>query len=209
VFIASNKEIGLTKESVNLDTLKHPALIERASPVMEEPFLPFKVSSGEDVPGFLPIGDTTLVRQTSSTHGADGYITTEPYEISAMLERMKRKIEARVERFSLSEIMIEPNAKTVVVTYGVTARAARAAYRELKAEGKPISLLILKTLWPVPEKLIRQKTEGVQRVLVVEMNQGQYAREIERLLKDNKVEILGQMDGQLISPSRIKEAANG
>ena len=209
VFLASNKEIGLTKESVNLDILERPAVVNRSSPAPGELFLPFKTLRGEDVPGFLPIGDMLLVRQTSSTHGVDGYITTESDEISAMLERMKRKIEARVERFSFAEAMIEPGAETMLLTYGVTARAARTAYRELKAEGKPISLLILKTLWPVPEKLIRQKTEGVQRVVVVEMNLGQYFREIERLLKDKTVEIFGQMDGRLISPSRIKEVAHG
>lgn len=209
VFLASNKEIGLTKESIDLDGLKWPTMIDRTAPPQDEPFLPFKTLPEKEVPGFLPIGGQVHVRQTSSTHGVEGYITTDPDEIETMNERMKHKIEARVDRFSFAEALIEPGAESMILTYGVTARAARTAYRELKAEGKPISLLILKTLWPVPENLIRQKAEEAKRVVVVEMNLGQYAREVERVFKDKKVEFLGRMDGRLITPSQIKEAANG
>jgi 2-oxoglutarate ferredoxin oxidoreductase subunit alpha len=205
VFLASNKEIALTKESVDLDFLGSPALIDRAGPLEGEPFLPFKILPGKNVPGFLPIGSKIPVRQTSSTHGVDGYITTNPDEIEAMNERMKCKIEADVDRFSFAEAMIEPEASTMILAYGVTARAARAAYKELKSEGKPVSLLILKTLWPVPEGLIRQHAAEVNRVVVVEMNLGQYVREIERTLNDKKVEFFGRMDGQLLKPNQIKE----
>lgn len=209
VFLASNKEIGLTKESANMETFERPALIERAKPSKDEPFLPFKVSAGSEVPDFLPIGDRVLVRQTSSTHGADGYITTDPDEIESMVKRMKNKIESGVDTFSFAEPQIEPDADTLILTYGITARAARAACKGLKSEGKPVSLLTLKTLWPAPENLIRKYAEGVKRVVVVEMNLGQYVREVERVLKDKKVEFLGQMDGRLLKPGQIKEAVHG
>ncbi|MEJ2475641.1 MAG: hypothetical protein P8Y74_17400 [Desulfobacterales bacterium] len=71
--------------------------------------------------------------------------------------------------------------------------------------GRPVSLLILKTLWPVPETLIREKAEHVQRVVVAEMNLGQYVREIQRVLPDKTVDFLGRMDGRLISPQQIME----
>lgn len=192
-----------------METFERPAVIERAKPSKDEPFLPFKVSAGRVVPDFLPIGDEVLVRQTSSTHGADGYITTDPDEIESMVERMKNKIESGVDAFSFADPEIEPDADTLVLTYGITARAARAACKELKSEGKPVSLLTLKTLWPTPENLIRRCAEGAKRVIVVEMNLGQYVREVERILKDEKVEFLGQMDGRLIKPSQIKEAVHG
>ncbi len=67
----------------------------------------------------------------------------------------------------------------------------------------------MKTLWPVPEDLIRKETRKAKRVVVVEMNLGQYVREVERILKDKKVDFLGQMDGRLISPDQIKEAVYG
>ena len=209
VFVASNKEIAQTRESVKLEDLELPGILDRLKPPSGEPYLPFQSLPEKDIPGFLPIGEKTIVRQTSSTHGVNGYITTDSNEIAAMIERMNRKISAKIEQFSFAESYIEPDAKTLILTYGVTARAAKAVYRELKAHGKPISLLILKTLWPVPEKLIRENAVGTKRVLVVEMNMGQYVKEVERVLKDKKIDFLGQMDGRLISPNRIKEVVLG
>ena len=66
--------------------------------------------------------------------------------------------------------------------------------------------LVPKTLWPVPETVIKEAAQGIDRVLVVEMNLGQYVREIERNLPDRRIDFLGQMDGRLITPDQIKEA---
>jgi len=208
VFIASNKEIGLTRESVDLSGLPRPALVERAGPASTEGYLPFRPNE-KGVPYFLPIGGPTLVRQTSSTHGQDGYITTDPLEIGAVVRRLKDKLEKAVGGFSYAETDPAPGAETLVISYGVTARSVRAAARRLRDQGRPVSTLTLKTLWPVPEAVISRAAEGMKRVLVVEMNLGQYVREIERVLKRVKVEFLGQMDGRLISPGAIEEAVRG
>ena len=53
--------------------------------------------------------------------------------------------------------------------------------------------------------LIREKARGVKRVIVPEMNQGQYVREIQRVLPDQRVEFYGRMNGKLFMPSEIKE----
>jgi 2-oxoglutarate ferredoxin oxidoreductase subunit alpha len=86
----------------------------------------------------------------------------------------------------------------------VTARAAKVAANELTKDGHPVSLLILKTLWPVPETLIQNTAQGVKRILVIEMNQGQYVQEIKRVLQNKQIDFLGKMDGSLITPAQIK-----
>lgn len=100
-------------------------------------------------------------------------------------------------------------ADTLIVTYGVTDRAAKAALAQLKAEGRLTSLLILRTLWPVPVDLIRRHACTVRRVVVAEMNLGHYVREIQRVLPGKAVALCGEMNGQLITPDRIKAAAHG
>ena len=77
VFVASNKEIGMTRESIDLPALDIPDVVERCAAPAGQPFFPFHVDKGQQVPDFLPIGGKVLVRQTSSTHGAEGYITTD------------------------------------------------------------------------------------------------------------------------------------
>jgi 2-oxoglutarate ferredoxin oxidoreductase subunit alpha len=210
VFIASNKEIAMTRENLNMDALDVPQIIERISPPAGTPFIPFEAPLGSKTPYFLPIGGDVIVRQTSSTHGADGYITTDPFEIAGFQDRLKTKLTSKVEKFSFYESFVENDADTLLLTYGVTARAARDVYQVCKNSKRPISLLILKTLWPVPESLIKKKAEHVQRVVVVEMNLGQYVREIERILPDKTIDFFGQMDGCLISPNQIaKVLAHG
>jgi 2-oxoglutarate ferredoxin oxidoreductase subunit alpha len=195
----------MTRESVDLDAISRPVLVERAGPEPGRPFFPFEVPEGEKVPHFLAIGDEILVRQTSSTHGADGYITTDCDAIGSNQERLKSKLESAVHRFSFHEAFVTEEADTLLVAYGVTARAAKAVQQALTSEGVPLSLLILKTLWPVPEALIRDQAKRAKRVVVVEMNTGQYVREIARVLPEKQVDFFGQMDGRLISPNQIRE----
>ncbi len=204
VFIASNKEIAMTKESIDLDTVEKPPVIDRIQS-KEEKFLPFAVKEGGMVPEFLPIGGKTLVRQTSSTHGADGYITTDSNIIARFQNRLKNKLEAAIDTFSFHESFIEEDADILIITYGVTGRSAKVVVSEQRKTGNPLSLLILKTLWPVPEKIIRDKAKRAKKIFVFEMNMGQYVYEIERILPDKKVKFFGQMDGRLITPRQIME----
>ena len=206
VFIASNKEIAMTRESVDIDALQIPDIVNRTTPPAGKPFLPFQVSEGQTVCDFLPIGGNVPVRQTSSTHGENGYITTDQAEIARVLLRLKAKLESAVDSFSFYELFAADQSDTLIIAYGVTARAAKSVYEELRGTGKPVRLLILKTLWPAPEDVIRRAAENVKRVVVVEMNLGQYVREIERIVGEKKVDFCGQMDGWLISPEKIREA---
>jgi 2-oxoglutarate ferredoxin oxidoreductase subunit alpha len=206
VFIASNKEIAMTRESLDIDGLEPPEPVARAAPAPGRTFLPFQTADGETVPAFLPLGGQTLVRQTSSTHGPDGYITTDPAEIARMLRRMQSKIDGAADRLAVVDHHPVEGADTLIVAYGITARAAAAAVRELQGRGRPASLLVLKTLWPVPAAAVRRAAAGMKRILVVEMNLGQYVREIERILPGPAVGFCGQMDGRLIAPQTIVEA---
>jgi len=205
VFVASNKEIGMTRESVDMDSWITPPLVERKTAPEQEPYLPFRSHAETGVPPFLPIGGKVLVRQTSSTHGEDGFITIDPALIEADRRRLGDKVTKGLSRFTFFEDLPAEGADTLLITYGVTARAAMAAVRNLQSCGRPVSLMVLKTLWPVPEALIRKKTEGYARIVVVEMNLGQYVREIRRVLGERTVEFFGKMNGDLISPATIEE----
>jgi 2-oxoglutarate ferredoxin oxidoreductase subunit alpha len=204
VFIASNKEIAMTKESVDLDTLEDPGTVYRRTAPPGTDYLPFAAPDDGLVPFFEPIGGNILSRQTSSTHGPNGYITTDPVEIEAAIERLRDKLVNAVDHFTYYEYLAVDESDTLLITYGVTTRAAKAAFGKLKAAGKPFSLLTLKTLWPIPENKIRDIAAKYDRIVVVEMNLGQYTREIERVLPGKKLTFLGQMNGKLLTPAQIE-----
>ena len=210
VIIASNKEIATTNESVDLQAIQKPAIKNRAAYSGRGKYRPFAIPEGRLVPDFLPFGADQIVRCISSTHGPDGYITTDAEEIGACRERMRDKLLTTVEKYSLYEACINERAETLVITYGVTARSARVVFDELHDTDAPISLLVLKTLWPAPEKVIESAAKGVKRVVVVEMNLGAYLYEIQRILRGKQVDFCGRMDGRLLTPQRIREVvANG
>ena len=206
VFLAANKEIAITRETMDLSKLKTPEIRDRKAAEDSERFLPFGVHGDGLVPDFLPIGAKSPVRQTSSTHGPDGYITTDPDVIGQTLDRLMKKLQKSADAFAFYDWRPAIGAETILITYGVTSRAAVDAVEDLHRKNKPVAHLSLKTLWPVPERPIRELCSGYERIVVAEMNLGQYVREIERLLPEKRVSFLGQMNGELISPEQIKEA---
>ena len=58
----------------------------------------------------------------------------------------------------------------------------------------------MQSLWPVPEHAIRDAFAGITRIVVAELNHGQYRREIERLASGIEVVGLHRVDGELIAP---------
>ena len=69
-----------------------------------------------------------------------------------------------------------------------------------------VSALVLQSLWPVPEQAIQAALGGIERVIVVELNMGDYRREIERVAGGRRVVGLNRVDGELISPEQIVAA---
>ncbi len=205
VFLASNKEVSMTHETIDLDRLDPPQIEERRAADANHPFMPFGVNEEQLTPDFLAIGGRCLVRQTSSTHGMDGYITTDPEQIARMQERLDAKLKKSVSAFIYYDEYRVTGADTLVIAYGVTARAAMTAVKKMQHGNAKASLLILKTLWPVPEEFIREKAAPYKRVVMAEMNLGQYVREIQRLLTGKKIDFIGQMNGELIKPGQIQE----
>jgi 2-oxoglutarate ferredoxin oxidoreductase subunit alpha len=205
VFILSNKEIALTKKSVDLEAIQLPKIINRVHAKEGEEFFPFAVDSDDIAPAFLPIGSETLVRQTSSTHGINGYITIDPEEISDINLRLQKKVEKSIDEFLFYDEVTKSKKETLIITYGVSSSSAIEASYISEKNSQYISVLVLKTLWPVCEDLIKKKAEGFKNVLVIEMNQGQYINEIKRVLPDKNVQFLGKMNGELIKPHEILE----
>ena len=80
------------------------------------------------------------------------------------------------------------------------------AVRIAREQGRKVSSLVLQTLFPVPERILRSAMEGARKVVAPEMNMGQYILELERLAPAG-VEVVGvnKMNTTLLSPREILE----
>jgi 2-oxoglutarate ferredoxin oxidoreductase subunit alpha len=206
VFVLTNKEVGTTRESVDLGAIGLPEpAARRAVPDDARIYLPHAFGAPEEVPPFSGFGDARVARFTTSTHDRGALLTTDPETIGEMIDHYRAKIERSADRLARFRTDREEGAETLVVSYGIVSRSAAVAVREARRRGAKISSIVLQTLWPVPESALRRAMAGMKRVIVPEMNLGQYRREIERLAPPG-AEVVGvnKMNTTLLAPGEIR-----
>ena len=105
---------------------------------------------------------------------------------------------------------LQDGAGTLIISYGVSARSMEAAVNHLRDQGEKVSALTVYSLWPIPEKKIKNCLKGIKRIIIPEMNHGQYRHEFERLTND-EIELVGvnKVDTFLITPEEIMAAYHG
>lgn len=207
VFVMTNKEIGVVKETVDFDSIKLPPLIERKKvPPGQKEYLPHYFESPEEVPAIADFGGEYIARYTTSTHDKTAFLTTKPEVIQEMIDHYTAKINGAIDDLTLVKEDYQDGADTLIISYGIISRSAAVAVEQARAQGKKVSSLVLQTIWPVPEKVIKSAMKGVKKVIVPEMNMGQYLIEIERLAPQD-VEVIGvcKMNTTLVSPKEIIE----
>ncbi len=109
--------------------------------------------------------------------------TKEPIWITSVrlgegeLEEHNFKLQKKYEEIAEKEVRFEEisldDADIVMVAYGTSARVARSAMEMARAEGIKAGLLRPITLWPFPEKRLREIADKVDNMLAVEMSLGQ------------------------------------
>jgi 2-oxoglutarate ferredoxin oxidoreductase subunit alpha len=206
VVLLTDKEVGMTTEVVDETALAKLATVERPGVDANAPFAAYELDSAECVPGFAPVGGGIKVTVTGSAHDRRGRLRKVSPEVVEMLVHLQRKIEAHASEMALVRPNLDPEASSLLVSYGITARAAREAVSLLRNDGFPISFLQVQTLFPVPVEALHQAAAGVRTVFVAEENlTGQYRTVLApflmgtRLLGINKV-------GSMISPGEIVRA---
>ncbi len=204
VFVATDKETVLTMSTVEETEFIPTPVCGRATALAASEFIPYRAKAPGLVPDFSPIGGGHIIRFTTSTHDEHGQLTKDPAKVRQLNERLASKVEAHIDELALTRADRQENADTLVISYGVTSRAVDDAVIEARMRGKAISSLVILSLWPIPEMAIKDACRGMRRVIVPELNQGQYRLEVERLVGDG-IEVTGinRVDGELISPAEI------
>jgi 2-oxoglutarate ferredoxin oxidoreductase subunit alpha len=216
VFLVTDKELNLTTNTIEVGAAggvfaRRPpargAADTAAGPGTPQPgFRPYRYDPADTVPALAPIGGDDLVRFTGSTHDERAFLTKEPRTVARLNEHLAAKIERHREEIELIEADLAPGARTLLIAYGVTAGAQREAVRAARVSRRAVSALTVQSLWPVPERALATALDGIDRIVVAELNQGQYRREIERLAGGREVIGLQRVDGRLLTPEQFLEA---
>jgi 2-oxoglutarate ferredoxin oxidoreductase subunit alpha len=205
VVLLTSKEEVMTYKSFDMARLGEVKPVVRKAFSGREPYLPYAPMENL-VPEFLPVSENThQVRITASTHDKTGIIQNTTPDALANSARLGKKITENISDHLFYEYDVQGEAKTLLITYGITTQAAVDAIRAYRAEGRKASLLVMKTLSPIPKKYY-EICGQYDRIVVAEEN---LDGELRRILfgRQDFAYITGvNKFGQMIEPGEILKA---
>lgn len=142
-------------------------------------YLPYAVD-GRDMPEFARAGDGYRFHTTGLTHDRRGYPVMSAECQELCVRRLVDKIRKNADKIVRFDEEETDGADVVLVTYGITARVARAAIEIARKKGIKVGVIRLIVVWPFPEKKIRELAGKIKAFVVPEINYGQMVLEVER-----------------------------
>lgn len=129
------------------------------------------------------------------------------------MEVHNRNLQAKYESMAkdaMAETYRTDDAELILTGYGTSARVARSAVDQLRAQGIKAGLFRPITLQPFPVEQLNKVALG-KKVLVVEMSNGQYRNDVLLYLdrsKNTPVRLCNRMGGMLIQVDDVLDAAH-
>ncbi len=171
-------------------------------------FSPFLVDDPDLVPPMAFAGEGYRVHFTGLTHDERGYPDMTADTHHDLVTRLGRKIGVNAESILRTECEFLDDAKIVVISFGSTARSARKAVRMAREQQIPVGFMRLISIWPFPERRIKDLVHQTDTFIVAEMNLGQISRELQRHVHQP---VLGvqHAGGAMMHPDKILEVILG
>lgn len=202
VFVFYDEIVGHMREAVEIPLPGEIEVIDRKKPVCPpEDYLPY--DSRHEVSPLAAFGDGYRFHVTGLNHKDDGFPTNDPKLIEEGIKRLMRKIDNHVDEIWKNDFYQMDDAEVVVFAFGSTARSARFAVREARNAGIKAGLFRPLTMWPFPDKAVREAAKRARAIIVPELSLGQMIYEVERCAPGVKVEGIHRVDGEPIKPAQI------
>jgi 2-oxoglutarate ferredoxin oxidoreductase subunit alpha len=141
---------------------------------------------------------------TGLHHGPTGFPTEDEKMSQDLIERLINKVMMHTDEIESYEEYRMDDAEILIIGYGSLSRSAKEAVNRLRDEGIKVGLFRPITLWPSPAAKLHELGQRFEKILVSELNMGQYADEIERVMKRNFATLF-KANGRPITPAEIIE----
>ena len=207
VILLLDEIVGHMREKLVIPEAGEIELVERLRTSVREgvnyhPYLP-----RED--GRLPMSDFGGAHRYNVTglyHDMWGFPSDNDEVVHDLIHHLVKKIDNAVSTIAHHVPYYLEDARTILISYGASARSALSVVEHLRRRGERIGLLELQTLWPFPAQLVRDYVGKAEVVGVVEMNMGQLINSV-KLAVDNprRVYLINRVDGRLITDKDIKK----
>ena len=204
VILLSDEVVAHTREKMVLPDAEEIEVINRRKPTTPPDwYVPYK-TDGSMIPVLADLGTGYRYHVTGLVHDERGFPTRRAEEVEPFYARLFSKISRHFSDLVMVKEYELADAEQAIIAYGCTARAARAAVRLGREQGRKIGLLQILSLWPFPRREVEMVLERVKTALVPELNMGQISREVKRV-NDGRAQVHrhGKMDGSMITPDEI------
>ena len=205
VFVLLDETIGHMHAKAEIPTaevVKAGIKLRKTFDGAPEDYKPYGVE--QDQPAVLnPMFKGYRYHYTGLHHDADGFPTEEIETCRKLIDRLFAKVENYKEEIELNEEYMLDDADILLVGYGSASLAIKEAINTLRAEGIKVGMFRPITLWPSPEDRLYELGQKFDKVLSVELNQGQYLEEIQRAMGRKDIEKLIKTNGRPFSPKDI------
>ncbi len=205
VILLMDEVVAHMREKIEIPEKDKIEIYNRKKPTCPpEEYQPYRVNKGDNVPEMADFGKGYRFHITGLVHGETGFPSSNPLIAEQSVKRLINKIEDNVDDIvDVKKYNLE-DADIAIVAFGATARSAMEAVEYLRANGIKVGLFRPITIWPLAEKELKELSKKVNRIVVVEMNMGQYFLEVDRVAGKNvKVDKYGRINGELITPKEI------
>ncbi|MGD8546128.1 MAG: 2-oxoacid:acceptor oxidoreductase subunit alpha [Candidatus Bathyarchaeota archaeon] len=202
VILLSDETVAHMREQITVPSLESIKIFNRNKPRGRD----ISFFGVEEVPPMPTIGEGFNVTVTGSTHDEYGIRSTaDPGIHRELVRRLNDKIINHDEEISDIEAYNIKDCEIALVSYGCTSRAIYETVEKAEDMGVKIGFIRLKTIWPFPDRIIRNLAEKAAKIFVPELNLGQIVKEVERAV-DGAAEVIPLNKiggGELITPEEM------
>jgi len=204
VILLMDEVIGHMREKVQLPDPSEIEIIDRKRPeCSSEEYLPYEAE--EDlIPPMADFGTGYRYHVTGLVHDETGFPSNSGAVADKLIRRLCNKVEEHKDDIISWEEENTEDAEVLILSYGCVARAAKSAMNTLRKNGIKAGIFRPISIWPFPEKRLRELAEKIGTIVVAEMNLGQLVFEVERICNNiTKIERVNKVNGEIIYPEEI------
>lgn len=139
----------------------------------DDEYLRFRFSESGVSPRAVLGMKGTVFWNTGDEHDERGHITEDPILHILMMEKRMGKLELASKEIPLEDQLVyhgDPDADTVVISWGSTKGAVLDALESLKREGRKVGFLQLRLLHPFPSAQVEELLKHRRNIVDVEQN---------------------------------------
>ena len=201
VVLLADETIGHVREQIAVPPQDSIRIVNRKKPRAGET----KFFGLKEVAPMPSVGEGFNVAATASTHDEQGVRFTQDASVHRrMVEALVAKIYNNAEDVVEAECHNIDHCDIGLVSFGCTSRAVYEAVERAEESGMRVGHVRLKTVWPFPDEAVARLARSARRIVVPEMNMGQVAGEVQRVVGATKVVKLNRIGGgELITPEDI------